>query len=539
MTNKIFFGEHGRRRIKSGGDIAYEAVRTSYGPLAHDTMIDRKFADPVMTHDGVTIIESLNLKEERETIGFNAGIKKLKVASRKLNNDDGDGTSGVVILNHFVSGGANRRLRGGHNAQYLKRGMNMALDEVLQKINALSEPIEPSSSRLKDVAYVSASDEEIGSLVAEVVSKVGKEGVITIETSGGFESTPEYVDGYTFDRGYLSHVFVTDGEEQEAVFTNPVVITSTKRIDTITELLPILKENVEANKSMLFIVDDIDDKVLEFFVKNKLQGLMNVAVVKAPSWADNRARMMDDLSVLLGSQEKADGIKQGVAAKVIVTKTQTTIVSVDETKPAVQARIDEITNQEKAETVQSEKEHLRNRRALLTGMMAVIRVGGTSEADVEKKRFDYDDAICSARAALVDGIVAGGGITLINLADSLDIPKYRKRNHWFWPRKITTADTIQAGRDVVKQALYHPFLQLMENSGLNGKKLLKQVRQAPAGYGVNIFKPEDGIVDMKKAGVPDATKIVKDIITIAVSDASTTSTAGALITDVNDDRVLE
>lgn len=525
--NKIFYDDDARSRVLAGAKIIYDAVKVTYGPKGRNVVIDRKFSDPIITHDGVTVAESIQFKEDTATLGYGTGIKLIKQAARNLNKIAGDGTSSVTILAYHIMKEANKLISAGHNPQDICKGIELATQDVLINIEALSEKIEDNSSRLADVATISCADRELGELIASVVSQVGKDGIVTVEEGSGFNMTSELVEGYTFDRGYLSPLFITDGDTQEAILEDVNIITIKKSTNNIQDVLPIIRELVSDNKNMLFIVDEIDDAVLNFFATNKRQGALNVCVVKAPSFADNRQNMMDDINILIGNKHLGEDYKPderihvGSASKVIVNKSQTTIINANGSKKSIQGRIKFIQSQEKIEKISTEKDKLKHRIASLNGKIAVIKVGGASEFEIGQKKHRIDDAICASKAALSDGIIAGGGAAFIDLSDSLE---------------IKGTDSISIGMKVFKDALLQPFLQVMENSNLNGEVLLDKIRQYEYGYGINIYTPENGIVDMIKDGVIDPTLVIKEVISNASSIAATAMTMGCIMVDVIEDR---
>ena len=392
----------------------------------------------------------------------------------------------------------------------------------------MSEPIEGKSERVAEVATISAGDAQIGKLIADVISKVGKDGVVTVEAGQGLELEAEVVEGFNLDRGWSSPFFVTDPARQEAIYAKPAVIITDKKISSAQEILPLIEKLVQAGKKdIVLVADEVEGEALSVLILNKLKGVLNTVAIKAPSYGDRRKEILEDIAILTGATvindeigltfENADLSVIGSARKIIVGKDETTIVEGDGKKADVKARIDQINAVKENTTSDYEKEQLEKRVAALLGKVAVIKVGGATETEIDEKKFRVDDAVAATKAALAEGIVAGGGVTLVNLATEL---------------KISGAESTSAGRQILKNALMQPFLQITNNAGLNSEALLAQVQTAKPGFGINVNKPNDGIVDLKKDGVIDPARVTKEAVQNAVSIASTASTMGALVVDV-------
>jgi chaperonin GroEL len=423
---------------------------------------------------------------------------------------------------------ANRLIAAGHNPMELKKGIEEAGKEVVAALDGLSESIEGKSDRVAEVATISAGDETIGKLIADVIAKVGKDGVVTVEAGQGLEMEAEVVEGFSLDRGWASPFFVTDAGRQEAVFEKPSIVITDKKISTASELLPLIEKLAQAGKKdIVLVADEVDGEALSILVLNKLKGVLNTVVVKAPSFGDRRKDIMADMAVLTGAQvisedqgvtfENAGLEVVGSARKVIVGKDETTIIEGVGHANEVAGRIKQILAQAENASSEYDKEQFEKRAAALSGKVAVIKVGGATETEIDEKKFRVDDAVAATKAALAEGIVPGGGVTLVNLSAAL---------------VADGADSIAAGRSILKNALKQPFLQITANAGLNSEALLAQVEAGKPGFGVNVMNPVTSLVDVKKAGVIDPTRVTKEAVQNAVSIASTATTMGALVVDI-------
>ena len=529
MAKKVFYDDDARERVLGGAKALYDAVKVTYGPKGRNVVIEKAYGGPTVTHDGVTVAENINLPADSdETLGYKVGAELIKQAANNLNKSAGDGTTTVTVLTYSILKEANRLIAAGHNPQELRKGIESAGAEILRGLNKMSEPIEGKSERVAEVATISAGDAQIGKLIADVISKVGKDGVVTVEAGQGLELEAEVVEGFNLDRGWSSPFFVTDPARQEAIYAKPAVIITDKKISSAQEILPLIEKLVQAGKKdIVLVADEVEGEALSVLILNKLKGVLNTVAIKAPSYGDRRKEILEDIAILTGATvindeigltfENADLSVIGSARKIIVGKDETTIVEGDGKKADVKARIDQINAVKENTTSDYEKEQLEKRVAALLGKVAVIKVGGATETEIDEKKFRVDDAVAATKAALAEGIVAGGGVTLVNLATEL---------------KISGAESTSAGRQILKNALMQPFLQITNNAGLNSEALLAQVQTAKTGFGVNVNKPNDGIVDLKKNGVIDPTRVTKDAVQNAVSIASTASTMGALVVDI-------
>lgn len=529
MAKKVFYDDDARQRVLGGAKALYDAVKVTYGPKGRNVVIAKGYGGPTVTHDGVTVAESVDLPEnDDETLGYKVGAELIKQAASKLNKVAGDGTTTVTVLTYNILKEANRLIAAGHNPQELRKGIEAAGAEVVAQLDKLSESIEGKSDRVAEVATISAGDETIGKLIASVIEKVGKEGVVTVEAGQGLELEAEVVEGFSLDRGFVSTFFVTDVNRQEAVYEKPAILITDKKISSVQEFLPMLEKLAQAGKKdVVLIADEVEGEALSILVLNKLKGVFNTVAVKAPAFGDRRKEILEDIAILTGATVISDdqgmtfenvGLEVlGSARKVIVGKDESTIIEGAGKATAVKARITQIIAQAENASSEYDKEQYEKRAAALSGKVAVIKVGGASETEIDEKKFRVDDAVAATKAALAEGIVAGGGVTLVNLSAGI---------------KADGADSISAGRQILKNALRQPFLQITANAGLNSEALLAQVEASKPGLGINVMAPEKGLVDVKKTGVIDPVKVTKEAVQNAVSIASTAATMGALVVEI-------
>ena len=520
---KIYYNENAREKVLSGAKQLYDAVKVTFGPLGKNVVIEKSYGAPVITHDGVTVAEAVELGSTEENLGEEIGAKLIKTAAQKLNKVAGDGTTTVTVLTYEILAEANKLIAAGVNPMELRKGIEKAGAEIVKNIDSLAEKIEGDNKKVAAVATISAGDEEIGKLIADVISKIGKDGVVTVEAGQGLEMEQEIVEGFSYDKGYSSPFFVTDVNRQEAVFDKPVVLVTDKKISAASDILPLLEQCAQAGKKDLVIIaEEVEGEALSLLVLNKLKGVFNSLVLKAPAFGDRRKEIMEDIAILtdatLVSEDKGLKLEEaglevlGSANKIIATKDETTIIKGAGSKKAVSDRIELIKNQAALATSDYEKEQFEKRAAALEGRVAVIKVGGATETEIDEKKFRVDDAVAATKAALSEGIVPGGGVTLVNLANKLDAK--------------------DDGARIVKNALKRPLVHILENAGLNAPALLAEVEKAKDGYGINVMTPEKGLVDMKKSGVIDPARVTREAVQNAVSIAATAITMGALICEV-------
>ena len=529
MAKKVFYDDDARKRVLAGAEILYNAVKTTMGPKGRNVVISKSYGAPTVTHDGVTVAKGVEIAEaDDETLGYKVGAELIKQAANKMNDVAGDGTTTVTVLTYHILNEANKLIAAGHNPMLLRKGLEAAAHSVMTKLDTLSEDIQGKKSRVAEVATISAGDAEIGNLIAEVIEKVGKDGVVTVEEGQGLALESEVVEGFTFDRGFVSAYMVTDTARMEAVYDKPAIVITDKKISSIQEFLPLLEKLAQAGKKdLVLIAEDVEGEALGTLVLNRLKGVFNTVAVKAPAFGDRRKDILNDIAILTGATvisedrgytfENAELDMVGSARKVIVTKDETTIIEGGGSSSEIKDRIQQINAQVDAATSEYDKENLEKRRAALSGKVAVIKVGGATETEIEEKKYRVDDAVAAVKAALSEGIVPGGGVTLINLTSSVPTN--------------SDDDAVTAGQGLLIKALEQPFRILLTNAGLNADEWLPQVKAAKAGHGVNVTDPSK-LVDMKAAGIVDPTRVTKEAIQNAVSIAGTSMTMGALVVDV-------
>ena len=534
MAKKVFYDDEARSRVLGGAQALYDAVKVTYGPKGRNVVIGKGYGGPTVTHDGVTVAEAVELSEDTdETLGQGVGAELIKQAAKNLNKSAGDGTTTVTVLTYSILKEANKLIAAGHNPMELRKGIESAGQDVVKQLNKMSESVEGKSDRVAEVATISAGDPEIGKLIASVIEKVGKEGVVTVEASQGLDLEAEVVEGFTFDKGFISQFFVTDPARQEAVYEKPAIVITDKKVSSVQELLPLLEKlAVAGKKDVVLIADEVEGEALSVLVLNKLKGVFNTVAVKAPSFGDRRKDILQDIATLTGatviSDDQALSFESvgldviGSARKVIVGKEETTIIEGSGSQSQVKDRINLISSQAEASSSNYDKEQLAKRAAALSGKVAVIKVGGATETEIDEKKFRVDDAVAATKAALSEGIVPGGGVALVNISTDL---------------KVDGSDSVSAGRRILKEALKKPFLIITENAGLNSGALLAQVESAKPGHGIDVSNPEAGLVDIKKAGVIDPARVTKEAVQNAVSIASTAATMGALVVDIPEKEV--
>ncbi|HVC36734.1 MAG TPA: chaperonin GroEL [Candidatus Dormibacteraeota bacterium] len=528
MAKKVFYDDDARRRVLAGAEVLYNAVKTTMGPKGRNVVISKAYGNPTVTHDGVAVAKGVELADvDDETLGYKVGAELIKQAASKMNDVAGDGTTTVTVLTYHILNEANKLIAAGHNPMLLRKGLETAAHDVISKLSSLSEDIQGKKSRVAEVATISAGDTEIGNLIADVIDKVGKDGVVTVEEGQGLQLESEVVEGFTFDRGFVSPYMVTDTARMEAVYNKPAIVITDKKISSIQEFLPLLEKLAQAGKKdLVLIAEDVEGEALGTLILNRLKGVFNTVAIKAPAFGDRRRDILNDIAILTGAEVISDDLGHsfetvdlsvvGAARKVIVTKDETTIIEGDGSLTEVGSRIKQINSQVASATSEYDKENLEKRRAALSGKVAVIKVGGATETEIEEKKFRVDDAVAAVKAALDEGIVPGGGVTLINLAGDI---------------KTSGTDSFAAGAQILKNALEQPFRILLTNAGLNADEWLPQVRSAKAGQGVDVNNPAR-LVDLKAAGIIDPTRVTKEALQNAVSIAATASTMGALVVEV-------
>ncbi len=528
MAKQLVFKEDARRKLQAGVDKVANAVSTTLGPKGRNVALDKKFGAPTVTHDGVTVAKEIELEDPYE----NMGAQLLKEAATKTNDIAGDGTTTATVLAQAIVNEGLKNVAAGANPMLLKRGIIHAADIVAGNILTQSTPID-TKDEIANVASVSAQDKEIGNLIAEVMDKVGKDGVVTVEESRGLEFETEYVEGMQFDRGYISPYFVSNSETMESSIEEPYILIHDKKVSAAQDIIPILEKLHQVGKRELVIIaEDVDGEALATMVVNKLRGAINVLAVKAPGFGDRRKAMLRDIAVLTGgtviSEEtgrKLDSVTVqdlGRAAKVVSTKDDTVIVDGAGEEGAITGRIDEIRREIDSSTSDYDREKLQERLAKLSGGVAVIRVGAATETELKEKKHRVEDALSATRAAVEEGIVPGGGVALINAMSSLDGVSM----------DISDENT---GVTIMRRALEMPMRKIAANAGEDGAVIIQNVRRAQQDHsnhrvGFNVMNGEYG--DMIDAGIPDPAKVTRGAIENSASIAAMILTTEALITDV-------
>lgn len=524
MSKKVFYDAEAREKVLGGAKALYDAVKVTFGPKGRNVVIEKSYGAPTITHDGVTVAEAVDLGNSDEaTLGYQVGARLIKTAAQKLNKVAGDGTTTVTVLTYNIIAEANKLIAAGYNPMELRKGIEAAGAEIVKGINKTAEQIAGDNQKVSEVATISAGDPEIGKLIADIITKIGKEGVVTVEPGQGLDMQAEITEGFTYDKGFASAFFVTDSQRQEATFDKPEILITDKKISSANDIVPFLEKMAQTgHKDLVIIAEEVEGEALSVLVLNKLKGVFNSLVLKAPAFGDRRKEIMQDIAILTGatvvSSEKGMSIEDaglevlGNARKIIATKDNTTIIKGAGDPAEIKARIAEIKAQAEASTSDYETGELNKRAAALEGRVAVIKVGGATETEIDEKKYRVDDAVAATKAALDEGIVPGGGVTLVNLSKTLK--------------------ETDPGASIVKKALKAPFIQIMENAGLNSQALLDQVEKAKDGQGINVMTPEKGIIDMKKAGVVDPARVTREAVQNSISIAATAITMGALIVDV-------
>jgi chaperonin GroEL len=537
MAKKVFYDDDARRRVLGGAQILYDAVKTTMGPKGRNVVISKSYGSPTVTHDGVTVAKGVEIADvDDETLGYKVGAELIKQAASKMNDTAGDGTTTVTVLTYHILNEANKLIAAGHNPMLLRKGLETAAAEVIAKLEGLAEDIKGKKSRVAEVATISAGDAAIGELIADVMDAVGRDGVVTVEEGQGLLLEKEIVEGFTFDRGFVSPYMVTDTARMEAVYDKPAIVITDKKISSIQEFLPLLEKLAQSGKKdLVLIAEDVEGEALGTLILNRLKGVFNTVAIKAPAFGDRRKDILNDIAVLTGASVISDDRGMtfenveldvvGSARRVIISKDETTVIEGGGASAALNDRIKQITAQANSASSEYDKENLEKRRAALSGKVAVIKVGGATETEIEEKKFRVDDAVHAVKAALAEGIVAGGGVTLLELAKNLEVTEPTLL------QSLKPGGTELTGIYLLKNALQQPFRILMDNSGVNPDEWLPQIKKAKAGWGVNVNDPSK-LIDMKAAGVIDPVTVTKKAVLSAVSIAGTAMTMGALVVDV-------
>ncbi|MGA3029176.1 MAG: chaperonin GroEL [Candidatus Limnocylindrales bacterium] len=522
MAKQIVFDEAARRSLKRGVDRLAEAVKVTIGPKGRNVVLDKKFGSPTITNDGVTIARDIELEDPFE----NMGAQLLKEVATKTDDVAGDGTTTAVVLGQAMINEGIRNVTAGANPMQIRIGIEKAVTAVVDEIKKQSRPID-SREEIAAIATISAADPEVGEIIAEVMDKVGKDGVVTVEEGQSLGLEKEYTEGMQFDRGYLSAYFVTNADRMETVLDNPKILITDRKISAVPDMLPALEKAVQIGRPVLIIAEDVDGEALATLVVNKLRGTVSVLAVKAPGFGDRRKEMLRDIAILTGgtviSEEigrKLDSVTiedLGEARRVVATKDDTTIVDGAGAPEAVKARIAQIRTQIEDTTSDYDREKLQERLAKLAGGVAVIKVGAATEVELKEKKHRIEDALSTVRAGIEEGMVAGGGATLLHCQAVLG------------KLKLGEADA-QVGVDIVRRALEYPIRQIADNAGAHGEVVVEQVRGMKVGFGYDALKGEYG--DMFEKGIVDAAKVTRSALENAASIAKMVLTTETLITDL-------
>jgi len=528
MAKQLIFTTDAQQALKRGVDILASAVATTLGPKGRNVAIDKKYGAPTVTHDGVTVAKEIELKDPYE----NMGAQLLKEAATKTNDVAGDGTTTATVLAQSIVNEGLKNVAAGANPMQIKHGLEMATDAVVAAIKAMSTPV-LDKHEIANVASISAADHEIGDLIAEVMDKVGKDGVVTVEESKGREFETEYVEGMQFDRGYISPYFVTNPEVMEAVIENPYVLLYDKKISAATDIVPLMEKLLQKGKrDLVVIADDVDGEALATLVLNKLRGTFNLLAVKAPGFGDRRKATLQDIAVLTGGTLITEELGRkletvtiedlGQAAKIQSDKDNTTIIEGKGDVTAIKGRIAQIKVEIENSVSDYDKEKLQERLAKLSGGVAIIRVGAATETELKEKKHRVEDALSATRAAVEEGIVPGGGVALVNAIDALKDLK-------------SDEPDIQTGITIMRRALEEPMRRIASNSGQDGAVIIDTVRRMAKAkknhnLGYNVLSGE--FEDMVKSGIIDPAKVTRSAVENAASIAAMILTTDALVTDV-------
>ncbi len=527
MAKQLVFDEEARRSLKKGIDILASAVKTTLGPKGRNVALDKKFGAPSVTHDGVTVAKEIQLENPFE----NMGAQLLKEAATKTNDVAGDGTTTATVLAQAVVTEGLKNLAAGANPMQLKYGIDKGTEAIVNYIHEIAKPVETR----EDIAHIatnSAADETIGNLIAEVMDKVGKDGVITVESSRGTNFETEYVEGMQIDKGYISAYFVTNSEKMEASIENPYILITDRKISAVADILPILEKLTQQGKrEIVIIAEDVDGEALATLVVNKLRGILNVLAVKAPGFGDRRKEMLRDIAVLTGGEviseemgRRLDSVTLadlGQARLVVSTKDDTTIIEGRGSQEDIQARVRQIKAQIEETTSDYDREKLQERLAKLAGGVALIKVGAGSEVEQKYRQTRVEDALSAARAGVEEGMVPGGGVALLNAIEALD--------------KLNLTGDAATGVNILRRALEEPVRQLAANGGKDGSVIVEGIRRAQKehnnlNYGYNVLT--DQYEDMFAAGITDPAKVTRSALQNATSIAAMILTTEALITDL-------
>jgi len=520
MAKEILFNEEARRALGRGVDQLANAVKVTLGPKGRNVVLDKKFGSPTITNDGVTIARDIELPDPFE----NMGAQLVKEVATKTNDVAGDGTTTATVLAQAMIQEGMRNVAAGANPMILKKGIETAVKTLVEEIKKRSIKVS-GKAEIAQVASVSAADEEIGGLIAEAMEKVGNDGVITVEESKGLQTALNVVEGMQFDRGYISPYMVTDPDRMEAVMDNPYILITDRKISAIADMLPTLEKVVKVGKELLIIAEDVEGEALATLVVNRLRGTFKAVAVKAPGFGDRRKAMLEDIAILTGGTvitedmgRKLDSVELtdlGTARQVRITKDETTIIDGVGDKDVIAKRVSQIRAQVEETTSEFDREKLQERLAKLSGGVAVIEVGAATEVEMKDKKLRIEDALNATRAAVEEGIVAGGGTTFIDIIPALNT--------------LEATGDVQTGINLVKRAVEEPLRQIAYNAGLEGSVVVEKVKNTEASVGFNALTEE--YIDMVKAGIVDPAKVTRSALQNAASIASLVLTTETIVAD--------
>ena len=532
MPKQVVFNEDAQRALKRGVDIVAEAVKTTLGPRGRNVAIDKKFGSPTVTHDGVTVAKEIELKDPLE----NMGARLLVEAASKTDDVAGDGTTTATVLAQAIITEGMRLVAAGANPMLIKRGLDKATPVLVEALKQMAEPVRDQSEIANVAANSAGNDMEIGKLLADVMDKVGKDGVITVEEGRGLAYETEFTEGMQIDRGYISAYFATNSERMEAALDDPYILITDKKISSIQEILPVLEKVLQVTKNFLIIAEALDGEALATLVVNRLRGTINAVAVKAPGFGDRRKAMLQDIAILTGGTVISEEIGRkldsatiedlGRARRVVATKDETTIIEGHGDTDAIKGRIDQIRAQIDQTSSDFDREKLQERLAKLAGGVAVVKVGAATEPELKERKHRVEDALRATRAAVEEGIVPGGGVALVNVIKALETVE------------VTNEEDRQAIQ-ILRRALEEPIRMLARNAGEDGAVIIDAVRrqqkeQNNPNIGYNVITGEFG--NMLELGVPDPVKVTRSAVTNAVSIAGMILTTDALVTDIPEDR---
>tara|TARA_B100000902_G_C27313801_1_gene920011 strand:+ start:2502 stop:4133 length:1632 start_codon:yes stop_codon:yes gene_type:complete len=523
MAKDLRIGSEGRAKLKAGIDTLADTVKVTLGPKGRNVILDKKFGPPQVCSDGVTIAKEIDLEDPFE----NMGAQLIKEASKKTNDDAGDGTTTSTVLSQAIVGEGFKNVAAGADPMAIKKGLELGLESVRKSITKLSTPVE-GKEQIAQVATLSAHDDEMGNLIANVMEKTGKDGVITVDEGKGLEYETDYVEGMQIDRGYISPYFVTNADKMEAILEDAYVLVTDKKISAVSDLLPLLEKVLKGNKNIIVIAEDVEGEALATLVVNRMRGTLNALAVKAPGFGDRRKEMLQDIAILTGARvitedvglklESAELDDLGTISRVVSRKDDTTFVGGKGNSAEIKGRIEQIKAQIEETSSDYDREKLQERMAKLSGGVAVIKVGAATEIELKEKKQRLEDALSATRAAVEEGIVPGGGTVLIRSANALD--------------KFKVDSEFQTGVNILKKALEEPIRVIADNSGAEGAVVLSGVLKGTGNHGYDAATDEFG--DMLKMGIIDPAKVTRAAVENAISVGGMILTTESMMTDIQE-----